>query len=95
LNIICALINVYQKTENIDKANEDRWATQMLMLRGRENELQKFLERIENVEKEPQWKKCDAEMLCFTILDKEYVKNICFGNFPLTYIEHIHQHPYQ
>jgi hypothetical protein len=64
----------------------------MLMLRDRENELQKRLERMENGREKPQWKKYDDEMVCFPILDEEDMQNIRFGNFILIYIEHIHQH---
>jgi hypothetical protein len=73
LNIICAFINAYHKPEIIDKANQERWVTQMLMLRDRENELQKRLERMQNGKKKPQWKKYDTEMVCFPILDEEDV----------------------
>jgi hypothetical protein len=58
----------------------------MLMLCDSGNELQKRLERMENGREKPQWKKYDAEMVCFPILDKVDVQKICFGNFTLIYI---------
>jgi hypothetical protein len=94
LKIIYALINVYHKREILDKANEGRWATQMFKLCDKENELHTLLKRMENDKKKPQWKKYDTEMVCFPIFDKGGVQNICVGNFPLIYIEHIHQHLY-
>jgi restriction endonuclease S subunit len=79
LSIICALLNAYRTINNIDIANRKEWATQMLMLRDRENKLEKRLQQIERSEKKSHWKKVEAQMITFPALSENDVENICFG----------------
>jgi hypothetical protein len=83
LNNICVLIDVYQKTQSIHEANQERWTDQMPMLRGTENQSQKRLKCMKNDKNKRQWCKVDAELVCFPILNREYVQNIHFGNLLL------------
>jgi hypothetical protein len=80
LNIICALLNAYRTTNNIDIVNGKNWAGRMLMLRDKENQLEKRLQQIDKREKKPQWKKFEAQMITFPTLSENDVENICFGN---------------
>jgi hypothetical protein len=43
LIIICALLNAYRKTNNINLEDSKTWAERMLMLRDKENQLEKRL----------------------------------------------------
>ncbi len=80
LNIICALINTYTKTSNIDTDNEKKWSARILMLHDQENQLQQRLQQINEGKNKVHWKKYDAKMVIFPTLTEEDVQNICFGN---------------
>lgn len=81
LRIICAIINAYQNTPNIDNEEGERWTDQMLKLLHRANQLQKRLELMASSKNKPKWKKYDATMVLFPELSEEDVRNICFGEF--------------
>jgi hypothetical protein len=49
LNIVCALNDSYQRTERIDKVAEVKWDAQMMILLDKENQLEKCLERMEEI----------------------------------------------
>ena len=51
----------------------------MLMLRDRENKLEKRLQQIERSENKSHWKKFDAQTITFPTLSENDVENICFG----------------
>ncbi|CAF1656155.1 unnamed protein product [Adineta ricciae] len=91
LNIICALINAYTKTSNIESDNQKQWATRMLELRDKENQLEQRLQQINQTKNRPQWKKYDAQMVNFPTLTEEDVQHICFGTYQIkqakSYIE--------
>ena len=80
LNIICTLINAYRKTSNTQSDNQKQWATRMLELRDKENQLEQRLQELNLSKNRPQWKKYDAQMVNFPILTEEDVQNICFGS---------------
>ena len=79
MKIVCALINAFKKTSNIDTENDRKWAAQILRVRDRENQLQQRLERINRNKNKPHWKKYDAKTVIFPTLTEEDVEDICFG----------------
>ena len=83
LNIICALVNTYRKTTNTFTESQKLWATRILMLHDKENQLQKRLQEINDSNNKPQWKKYDAQMVNFPILSEDNVQTLCFGNVSL------------
>ena len=64
----------------------------MLMLRDKENQLEKRLQQIDRSEKKTHWKKFDAQMISFPTLSQYDVENICFGNYRLNFYRNIRCH---